>query len=234
MRRTALLLALLALALPQLGGAESGRNLYLQHCVSCHGRSAGGVPPGGEHFGPPLQGVGALSADFYLRTGYMPLEEADRQPTRRASPFSDSEIRALVGFIGAMGGPPIPRPHPEQGNAGEGMQLFTENCAGCHQIAARGGLIVGGTAPVLDSATPTQVAQAIRVGPYLMPKFTRRQLSDRQVDSLIRYVQQVQSPDNRGGWGIGNLGPIPEGLVAWLLAGAALVGVAAAIGARAP
>jgi ubiquinol-cytochrome c reductase cytochrome c subunit len=164
----------------------------------------------------------------------MPLEEADRQPTRRASPFSDSEIRALVGFIASMGGPPIPRPQPERGNVSEGMRLFTENCAGCHQIAARGGLIVGGTAPDLDSANPTQIAQAVRVGPYLMPKFTKRQLSDRQVDSVIRYVQLVQSPDDRGGWGIGNLGPIPEGLVAWLLAGAALVGVAAVIGARAP
>lgn len=233
MTRTALLLALLALSLPQLGGAESGRNLYLQHCVSCHGRDAGGVPPGGEHFGPPLQGVGAQSADFYLRTGYMPLEEADDQPVRRASPFSDSEIRALVGFIGSLGGPPIPRPSPERGNAGEGMRLFTENCAGCHQVAARGGLIVGGTAPDLDRATATQIAQAIRVGPYLMPKFTRRQLSDRQVDSVIRYIQVTQSPDDRGGWGLGNLGPIPEGLVAWLLAGAVLVGVATVIGGRA-
>jgi hypothetical protein len=25
-------------------------------------------------------------------------------------------------------------------------------------------------------------------------------------------------PDNRGGWGIGNIGPIPEGLVTWLIA----------------
>jgi ubiquinol-cytochrome c reductase cytochrome c subunit len=233
MRRTALLVGLLALALPQLGGAESGANLYLQHCVSCHGRSAGGVPPGGEHFGPPLEGVGAQSADFYLRTGYMPLEEADRQPVRRASPFSDSEIRALVGFIASLGGPPIPQPHPERGNASEGMRLFTENCGGCHQVAARGGLIVGGTAPDLGSATPTQVAQAVRIGPYLMPKFTKRQLSDAQVDSIIRYVQLTQSPDDRGGWGIGNLGPIPEGLVAWLLAGGVLGGVATVIGGRA-
>jgi quinol---cytochrome-c reductase cytochrome c subunit len=114
------------------------------------------------------------------------------------------------------------------------MKLFTENCSGCHQVAAQGGLVVGGTAPKLDAATPTQIAEAIRIGPYLMPKFTERQLSDRNVDSIIAYLQVAKNPDDRGGWGIGHLGPIPEGLVAWLLAGAALVGVAMVIGARAP
>jgi len=113
------------------------------------------------------------------------------------------------------------------------MRLFTQNCAGCHQVAAQGGLVVGGTAPRLADSTPTEIAEAVRVGPYLMPRFTRRQLSDRDVDSVIRYVQLTQRPDNRGGWGIANLGPIPEGLVAWLLAGVALLGVAVVIGGRA-
>jgi quinol---cytochrome-c reductase cytochrome c subunit len=234
MRRAALILGLLALALPQLGSAETGAGLYLQHCVSCHGPNGAGVQPGGDHFGPPLQGVGAQAADFYLRTGYMPVENASDQPVRKSSPFTDSEIRALVGYIASFGGPPIPQPQAERGNPSEGMKLFTENCSGCHQVAAQGGLVVGGTAPQLDAATPTQIAEAIRIGPYVMPTFTERQLSDRNVDSIIAYLQVAKNPDDRGGWGIGHLGPIPEGLVAWLLAGAALVGVAMVIGARAP
>ena len=234
MTRSVLFIALLALFLPQLGGAESGANLYLQHCVSCHGRSGTGVPPGGKHFGPPLQGVGAQAADFYLTTGYMPVQEADQQPVRQSSPFSDAEIRSLVEYIGSFGGPPVPQPNPERASVSEGMKLFTENCSGCHQVAAQGGLVVGGTAPKLADSTPTQIAEAVRVGPYLMPRFTRKQLDDREVDSIIRYVQVAQHPDDRGGWGIGHLGPIPEGLVAWLLAGGALVGVAFVIGGRAP
>ena len=94
-------------------------------------------------------------------------------------------------------------------------------------------MIVGGTAPNLADSTPTQIAEAVRIGPYLMPRFTTKQLDERQVDSIIRYVQVAQEPDDRGGWGIGHLGPIPEGLVAWLLAGSALVGVAVLIGGRA-
>jgi quinol---cytochrome-c reductase cytochrome c subunit len=232
--KPALLIAVfLALALPQLGGADSGADLYLQSCASCHGRSGTGVPPGGEHFGPPLQGVGEQASDFYLRTGYMPVQDATQQPVRKSSPFSDAEIRSIVAYIGSFGGPPIPRPQPERGSPSEGMRLFTQNCAGCHQVAAQGGLIVGGTAPRLADSTPTEIAEAVRIGPYLMPRFTRRQLSDRDVDSIIRYVQVTQSPDDRGGWGISHLGPIPEGLVAWLLAGGMLVGVAVLIGGRA-
>ena len=234
MRRSVLLVALLALFLPQPGGAESGSSLYLQHCVSCHGRGGAGVPPGGKNFGPPLQGAGAQAADFYLTTGYMPVEEADQEPVRKSSPFSEDEIRSLVEYIGSFGGPRVPQPDPERGSAGEGLRLFTENCAGCHQVAAQGGLVVGGTAPSLADSTPTQIAEAVRVGPYLMPRFTTKQLDERQVDSIIRYVQVAQDPDDRGGWGLGHLGPIPEGLVAWLLAGGALVGVAVLIGARAP
>lgn len=234
MTRALVFLILLALALPALGGAQSGADLYLQSCVSCHGVGGAGVSPGDKHFGPPLQGVGAQAADFYLRTGYMPVQEASQEPVRKASPFSDAEIRALVRYIGSFGGPPVPKPQPERGNPSEGMQLFTQNCAGCHQVAAQGGLVVGGTAPRLNRSTPTEIAEAIRVGPYLMPRFTERQLNDRQVDSIIRYVQVTQSPDDRGGWGISHLGPIPEGLVAWLLAGSVLIGVALVIGGRRP
>jgi ubiquinol-cytochrome c reductase cytochrome c subunit len=235
MKRALLIGVLFALVLPQLGGAESGSSLYLQHCVSCHGRGGAGAPPGAQNFGPPLQGVGEPAADFYLTTGYMPVEEPDQQPVRKSSPFSDAEIRSLVQYVGSLGGgPPVPQPHPERGSASEGLELFTENCAGCHQVAAQGGLVVGGIAPKLEHSTPTQIAEAVRIGPYLMPRFTKKQLDDRQVDSIIRYVQVAQHPDDRGGWAIAHLGPIPEGLVAWLLAGSALVGVAVLIGGRAP
>ena len=81
--------------------------------------------------------------------------------------------------------------------------------------------------------TPTQIAEAVRIGPYLMPRFAPRQLSSSELDSIIRYVQYAKDPDDRGGWALGHLGPVPEGLVAWLLAGAVLVAVAVVIGRRA-
>jgi ubiquinol-cytochrome c reductase cytochrome c subunit len=66
-----------------------------------------------------------------------------------------------------------------------------------------------------------------------MPSFGRRQLSDHDVDSIARYVRDVvDAPDDQGGWGIGHIGPVPEGMVAWLLAAVALLLIARIIGER--
>jgi ubiquinol-cytochrome c reductase cytochrome c subunit len=112
----------------------------------------------------------------------------------------------------------------------EGLKLFTDRCAGCHQVAAAGGYITGGVVPPLDQATAVQVAEAVRIGPYVMPRFSKKQLSDRELDSIVAYVRYAQAPDDRGGLSLGHLGPVPEGLVAWLVAGAALLCVCVVIG----
>jgi ubiquinol-cytochrome c reductase cytochrome c subunit len=112
------------------------------------------------------------------------------------------------------------------------MQLFRSNCAGCHQIVAEGGYVTNAVPPALGEPTAKQIYEAIRLGPYVMPRFSEKTLSDRQVDSIIRYVQYAQHPDNRGGWALGNIGPIPEGLVSWFLAGSVLLGFCLIIGKR--
>ena len=258
--RGALLLALAALALPGLAAAEPpppvgivhanappgtppkevGEQLYAGNCVSCHGDRGEGVPvprKGGAGdivgAGPPLRGVGAIAADFYLRTGYMPLERYDKQPRRSRVLFSEREINALVAYVASLGkGPPVPKPHPERGSLAEGLHLFTDHCAGCHQVVAEGGTVTGAVAPPLKDVNATQIAEAVRVGPYVMPSFRRSQISDRELDSIVLYVLHSKHPTDKGGWGIGHIGPVPEGLVAWLIAGTALVGVALVIGRR--
>ena len=83
-------------------------------------------------------------------------------------------------------------------------------------------------------ATPLQVAEAVRIGPYVMPKFSQRDLSDRQLDSIIRYVEFTKNPARPGGWGLGLLGPVPEGLVTWFLAIPALIVLCLLLGRRLP
>jgi ubiquinol-cytochrome c reductase cytochrome c subunit len=228
MRPVAFVVAVVTLVVAAPAGATNGSDLYLQGCVTCHGREGIGTVDG-----PPLRGVGAAAAHLYLTTGYMPLEDPGDQPVRKDSPYTDAEINALVDYVASFGGPPVPRVHPERGSVGEGLRLFVDNCAACHQVVGAGGVVGGGVAPPLERATPTQIAEVVRVGPYLMPKFTERQLDDQELDSIIRYVELTKQPDDRGGWGIGNLGPVPEGMVAWLVAGSALVGIALVIGGRA-
>jgi ubiquinol-cytochrome c reductase cytochrome c subunit len=114
------------------------------------------------------------------------------------------------------------------------MAAFTEHCAGCHQVVARGGIVTGAAVPGLQQATPRQLAEAVRIGPYLMPNFGPGQIDQQQLDDIARYNGYAKQPDNRGGWAIGNIGPIPEGMIAWLLATVVLAGVARVIGERAP
>jgi ubiquinol-cytochrome c reductase cytochrome c subunit len=182
--------------------------------------------------GPTLRGVGALAADFYLRTGRMPLAEPRDAPVRSPVELSDAAIADLVAYVGSLGGPPVPAVRPDRSALSRGRELFTTNCAGCHQVVARGGILTGGIAPPLQQASPTQVAEAVRLGPYLMPRFSERQLTASDVDAIAAYVELTKRPPNRGGWGIGDIGPIPEGMVAWLIGLAALLLVARLVGER--
>jgi ubiquinol-cytochrome c reductase cytochrome c subunit len=112
------------------------------------------------------------------------------------------------------------------------LALFTEHCAGCHQVVAQGGYVTGALPPSLVEATPVQVAQAVRIGPYVMPKFSKRAISDRQLDSIVRYVEFTKDPRRPGGWGLGYIGPVPEGLVTWFLAIPALLVLCLMLGRR--
>jgi len=77
-----------------------------------------------------------------------------------------------------------------------------------------------------------QIAEAVRIGPYVMPTFSKRAISDHELDSIVRYVDYAKHPDDRGGWALGHLGPVPEGLVTWFIAAALAVGFCVVIGTR--
>jgi len=207
---------------PPSASVSLGGELYAGNCASCHGIAGSGIstprPGAGDILGqgPSLRGVGAMAADFYLRTGYMPLSAAHDQPTNSRVLFSAKELRSIIEYVASLApGPGVPHPNPGAGSISQGLELFTDHCAGCHQVVARGGFVTGARVPPLQGLSATRIAEAVRIGPYLMPTFSKRQISDAQLNSIIKYVLSTSHPDNRGGWGIGNLGPIPEGLIAW-------------------
>jgi quinol---cytochrome-c reductase cytochrome c subunit len=208
---------------------DEGRSLYENGCSSCHGM----LLEGRTGMGPALSRVGAGPVDFYLSTGRMPLQNPRDEPERARPAYNRRQISAVVAFVTAIGGgPPAPAADPAAGNLATGLHQFTENCAGCHQIVARGGLTLGAFVPNLQSATAQQIAEAVRMGPYLMPHFDAHQINQHELDSIARYVDWTRHPDNPGGWGIGNIGPIPEGMAAWFIAVLAMLIVARLIGER--
>lgn len=192
------------------GGAVRDRAaaLYLANCASCHGPQG----QGGGELGPSLIGVGAASADFYLRTGRMPLGNPDT-PARRHEPFfEEEEIQLLVAYVAAFGdGPDIPQVRAG-GDVGRGWELYQANCAACHAATGAGNAVGGGYAAVgLGQATPVQVAEAMLIGPGVMPRFAYTQ---EQQDAIVAYVEFLQRSESPGGLPIGGVGPVGEGFVA--------------------
>jgi ubiquinol-cytochrome c reductase cytochrome c subunit len=228
--RAVLTVVLLAALAAPAASAADGKSLFDANCSRCHGSLGQGL----RDKAPSLANAGALAADFYLTTGYMPLAASRDQPEHSRVLFSQPQLHALVGYVASLGhGPPVPSPQWHGASVAAGQKLFVDHCAGCHQIMARGGVVTGARVPPLADASPRQVAEAVRVGPYLMPIFTEKQLSATDVNDLIAYVQYTRHPLNAGGWSIGELGPWPEGMVAWLLAGAVIIALCCVFARRA-
>jgi ubiquinol-cytochrome c reductase cytochrome c subunit len=206
-----------------------GRRLYQMQCASCHAADGNGV----EDRGPSLEREGRASVDFVLRTGRMPLPDSDRQPRRRPVQLAEQEIAALVDYAGEFGdGPDIPDVDPRRGSLPEGGALYQLNCAACHVASGAGASIgAGGVAPSLMESTPVQVGEAVLVGPGAMPVFGAFDGDD--IDDVAAYVEQLQDEDATGVGSLGGVGPVAEGLAAWVLGLLALVAFARWIGSPA-
>lgn len=185
---------------------DAGRQLFVANCASCHGPQGAGASGG-----PSLVGVGAASADFYLRTGRMPLSAPGQQAVQQAPHFADPEIEALVAYVASLGdGPAIPQVSAG-GDLHRGWQLFQANCAACHNATGSGNAIGGGFVAVgLGQADPTTVAEATIIGPGAMPAFA---FDDPALADLAAYVQYLSTAPTPGGAAIGQTGPVAEGFI---------------------
>jgi ubiquinol-cytochrome c reductase cytochrome c subunit len=245
----ALVLAATALGLWWLGGRAGaargaavddparGRELFVTGCVSCHGNSGEGVvTPDGEVRGPSITGAGEAGAYYALSTGRMPLGNSTMTPVRKRPAYGAQDIAALVVYVASLGnGPKLPTIDIANADVARGGEEFRASCAPCHSASGAGGaLSYGQAAPNLGEAQPLQVAAAVRSGPGQMPVFDENVLDQSKLDEVVRYVEYLRSPEDRGGLPIGRTGPVPEGFVA-LTFGIGLLLVAVAwIGTRSP
>lgn len=213
---------------------REGQQLYDNSCITCHGSNLQGV----VGRGPSLIGVGEASVYYQVSTGRMPLAVQGAQAARGPSRYTEAEIDALGAFVQANGGGP--QTPAEGGEAlvgeeiGRGGELFRLNCASCHNFTGRGGALSQGKfAPVLDPASEEQIYAAMLSGPANMPTFADSQLSPEEKRDIIGYIESVEGTGaNPGGNALGGFGPVPEGLVAFFVGLAALIGISLWIGSR--
>jgi ubiquinol-cytochrome c reductase cytochrome c subunit len=194
-----------------------GRQVFVEDCATCHGFFAEGV--NGQ--APSLIGVGAAAVDFQVSTGRMPAAELGAENDRKPPHLDPAETRAVAAYIQSLGGgPPIPsaaQVSSTGANVGLGQQLFVANCAACHNFVGAGGALTDGKfAPALVSSTPTQIYEAMLTGPEAMPVFNDLTVTPQEKRDIIAYVTQVRAEPNPGGFSLGRIGPVTEGLVAFL------------------
>ncbi|MGW0803099.1 cytochrome bc1 complex diheme cytochrome c subunit [Nonomuraea sp. NPDC002799] len=213
-----------ALAAGKVDDVAEGKSLFVQHCSSCHGMNAQGTTTA-----PTLIGVGAAAVDFQVSTGRMPAANPGPQAPRKPHPLwvNETTTRQLAAYVQSLGGgPQVPAPEhvdPKLGDAGKGGELFRANCIQCHNWAGGGGALTQGKyAPNLNEATPTQIYEAMVTGPQAMPVFNDTTITPEEKRSMIAYITQVREQTDPGGFGLGRIGPVTEGLVAWVVGLAAL------------
>jgi ubiquinol-cytochrome c reductase cytochrome c subunit len=184
-----------------------------------------------------LQGVGKAAVDFWVSTGRMPLvSDAARTPTdrtlrpvpevqlgdpnaatKRHSPaYPPDVIRQLVDYVSSIapGGLDIPQVSLATGDVSSGGEVYRLECASCHSWAGNGGALYQREAPSLATATPVQIAEAIRTGPGEMPSFGTSAIRSDQLSDVVAYVRYLAHPKDRGGDPLWHLGPVAEGGIA--------------------
>jgi ubiquinol-cytochrome c reductase cytochrome c subunit len=76
--------------------------------------------------------------------------------------------------------------------------------------------------------------EAMLTGPQAMPVFNDTTLTPEDKRAIISYLVQTREEPNPGGNGLGRIGPVSEGLVAWLVGVGLMVMAAMWITAKKP
>jgi len=212
----------------------AGKQLFLANCATCHGTNAEG-----RAYAPSLVGVGAAAVDFQVGTGRMPLQATGPQaPASGNVRYTEDEIKQMAAYVASLApGPAVPAADavdPAKGSAERGGDLFRTNCAMCHNFAANGGALTRGKyAPNLNGTTPTDIYEAMLTGPQSMPVFSDSNISPENKRDIIAWVRTIKTQPVPGGLNLGGIGPVSEGLAAWVIGLAALIGCAVWLGAKA-
>jgi ubiquinol-cytochrome c reductase cytochrome c subunit len=158
----------------------------------------------------------------------MPLAQPGSQAQRKPPVYTPDEVEALAAYVASLGvGPAIPD-ESDYSIAGlseqereeaivRGGQIFLTNCTACHNFEGSGGAMPrGGYAPKIRGVDPKYIYEAMLTGPQAMDTFSNGNLSPEEKRDVIAYLQSLEDQPSYSGFGLGGMGPVSEGLFAWL------------------
>jgi ubiquinol-cytochrome c reductase cytochrome c subunit len=103
----------------------------------------------------------------------------------------------------------------------------------CHNFAGVGGALTQGKyAPSLQGVDPKHIYEAMLTGPQSMPVFADGTLEPEDKRKIIAYLKAIETEPAVGGATLGQLGPVSEGLVGWLVGLGGLIACAVWLGAK--
>jgi ubiquinol-cytochrome c reductase cytochrome c subunit len=210
---------------------EEGKKLFQSNCATCHGLDAQG-----SGTGPSLIGVGAAAVDFQVGTGRMPMAMQGPQAQEKPVQFTEEQTTALADYVASLApGPSIPKQMylDGKGDAAKGAELFRVNCAMCHNVAGAGGALTEGKyAPPLTGVSAAHIYEAMVTGPQNMPVFNDLNINPQGKADIITYLKYIQTNPSPGGFELGSLGPVAEGLFLWIFGLGAIVALTVWITAK--
>ena len=210
---------------------EDGKKLFQANCATCHGLDLQGTTTG-----PSLYGVGELAVEFQVATGRMPLQATAPQAPQKPVQFTEEQALAMAAYVQSMApGPTFPNEETldGEGDVARGAELFRINCAMCHNVAGAGGALTEGKfAPPLTDVSGVHIYEAMVTGPQNMPVFNDLNISPEDKRDVITYLKYVQDNRSPGGFELGSLGPVAEGLFIWIFGLGAIVAITVWITAK--
>lgn len=211
---------------------EHGQKLFAANCATCHGVNAEGTANA-----PSLIGVGAASVDFQVGSGRMPAVANGPQAPVKTPQFGAEDTQALADYVASLGpGPGIPAEKyldAAAGDATNGAELFRINCAMCHNVAGAGGALTQGKfAPSLAGSSEKEIYEAMITGPQNMPVFSDANLTPEEKRDIITAIKFNENNTAPGGFELGSIGPVSEGIFIWIIGLGAIVGITVWLTAR--
>lgn len=203
---------------------QEGEKLFQANCSTCHGMQAQG-----SDTGPSLIGVGAASVDFQVGTGRMPMQMQGPQAPVKPEQFSQEQTDQLAAYVASLGaGPTVPEEEYldiAEGDSANGAKVFLANCAMCHNAAGQGGALTRGKyAPSLMGVSEKHIYEAMQTGPQNMPVFNDANITPEEKQDVITYLKTLDNNTTVGGFSLGSLGPVSEGLFIWTIGLVVVIG----------
>ncbi|WP_311476661.1 cytochrome c [uncultured Gulosibacter sp.] len=195
----------------------AGEALFNANCATCHGVNAVGTENG-----PSLIGVGAAAVDFQVGTGRMPMQMHGPQAPKKDPQFDEVQTHQMAAYVASLApGPDIPSRKwltESEADIAHGAELFRINCAMCHNVGAAGGALTEGKfAPELQTVDPVHLYEAMVTGPQNMPVFNDANLTPEDKRDIIASIRWMTDNTSAvGGYNLGGIGPVAEGLFIWI------------------